>query len=256
MKNRLYIFCVGVFLLLTTNTYAQDPLWKAGYFQELSNSYLETASGRAKTVEEARNKAASEIIRKRDLATGASATVVNGQITTSGELVVKSRILDEYVEHLSNGDYVVYILTQTAKHPDNPYEPVYVTDEYPFSARAFVPGMEQLHKGQKTKGVLFIAGEVACVGGIIVAESMRASYVNLLGSTHNVKILATYTDNANMWQNVRNICIGAAAAVYIWNIIDASATKGARYVKVGNTEMVFAPYASPNQFGLALNINF
>lgn len=250
------ILLLGFAVLAYQILFAQSPQWKSGFFKELDNSYIETASGRARTIDEARNKAASEIIRKRDMATGASAKVVGGQVTVSGDVVVKSRVLDEYVERNNDGDYTVYLLTQTAKHPDNTFESVTVTDQYPFSARSFLPGMEQIHKGQKTKGVMFIVGELAFVGGIVAAESLRSSNVNLIPSTHNAQQRATYTDNANMWQNVRNGCIAAAAAIYVWNVIDAVTSKGARYVKVDGTTLAFTPYATPLSTGLALNINF
>lgn len=252
--KKLLLFSMA--LMVSHIILAQAPQWKSGYFKELNSTYIETASGTAKTIDAARNKAAAEIIRKRDMATGASATIVDGKITTSGELVVKSRVLDEYIERTSNGDYTVYILAQTAKNPSYEYEQVSITDEYPFSARAFVPGMEQIHKGQKTKGILFIAGEAACIGGIVVAESMRSSYVNLIGSTHDARKRATYTDNANTWSNVRTGFIAAAAAVYVWNIIDAVTSKGGRYVKVDNTSFALVPYTTPSFTGLTLNINF
>lgn len=103
---------------------------------------------------------------------------------------------------------------------------------------------------------MFIVGEVAFVGGIVAAESMRASNVNLISSTHNAQQRANYTDNANMWQNVRNGCIAAAAALYIWNIIDATTTKGARYVNVDGMSFALMPYATPQITGLALNVKF
>jgi hypothetical protein len=34
----------------------------------------------------------------------------------------------------------------------------YLTGSHPFTPRVFIPGMAQLHKGSKTKGVLFIVG--------------------------------------------------------------------------------------------------
>lgn len=99
-------------------------------------------------------------------------------------------------------------------------------------------------------------GLLACVGGIVAAESMRASYVNLIPSTHNAQQRKTYTDNANLWGNVRNGCIAVAAAVYVWNVVDAITSKGARYAKQGSTGLALTPYASSDQFGLALSFNF
>jgi hypothetical protein len=249
-----HLFAFVAAVVVASVSFAQSPQWKSGYFKELENTYLETASGTAKTIGEARDKAASEIVRKRDLATGASAKVVNGQVTTSGSLKVKSRIVDEYVERNSQGEYTVYILAQTAKHPGNPYEQVSVTDEYPFSARCFVPGMQQLYKGQKVKGIAFIGAEVLAVGGIIVSESMRADYSGKAAVERNASRKTALVDNANTMQNVRNICIGAAAAVYIWNVVDAIVSKGGKRVVLADASLV--PYASPDGFGLAFNYRF
>lgn len=249
-----HLFAFVAAVVVASVSFAQSPQWKSGYFKELENTYLETASGTAKTIDEARDKAASEIVRKRDLATGASAKVVNGQVTTSGSLKVKSRIVDEYVERNSQGEYTVYILAQTAKHPGNPYEQVSVTDEYPFSARCFVPGMQQLYKGQKVKGIAFIGAEVLAVGGIIVSESMRADYSGKAAVERNASRKTALVDNANTMQNVRNICIGAAAAVYIWNVVDAIVSKGGKRVVLADATLT--PYATTEGFGLAFNYRF
>lgn len=254
------ILTVVLFCGVTVRAQSLRPKWLNSGLSDLCFSYVEVVSGDASTVNDARDKAASVIVQRRNLAAGAEVTVkvVNGQITSSGsqDMIVSARILDEYVEELDYGGWRVYLLVQTLKHPQYSFESVVVTDDYPFSARTFVPGMEQMYKGQKTKGLLFIVGEVVCVGGIIASESMRASNVNLINSTHNAQQRATYTDNANMWQNVRNGFIGAAAAVYVWNVVDALVSKGTRYVKTGDAALTLAPYATMETVGLALNINF
>lgn len=260
--GKLRLLLLVAVLLFGTTAMAQSvpPKWKSAGLTDLTFSYVEVVSADASTVNEARDKAASAIVQRRNLAAGAEVTVrvVDGKITSTGsqEMIVSARILDEYVEELDYGGYRVYLLVQTLKHPQYSFEPITVTDEYPFSARAFVPGMEQLYKGQTTKGVLFIAGELACVGGIVAAEGMRSSYVNLIAGTHNAQQRRTYTNNANMWDNIRNGCIAAAVAVYVWNVVDAVTSKGARYAKQGSTGLSLAPYAASDQFGLALNISF
>lgn len=60
-----------------------------------------------------------------------------------------------------------------------------LTGRYPFSARVFVPGMAQLHKGSTGKGLFFIIGEATCVGGIVATECMRSSYDSKIKSTHD-----------------------------------------------------------------------
>lgn len=240
----------------TVQAQSLPPKWLNSGLTDLRFSYVEVVSGDASTVNAARDKAAQSIVQRRNLAVGSEVTVrvVNGQITATGsqDMIVAARILDEYVEELEYGGWRVYLLVQTLKHPQYSFENVTVTDNYPFSARAFVPGMEQLYKGQKTKGLLFIVGEVACVGGIVASEGMRANYENLIYSTHNAQQRATYTDNANMWQNVRNGCIAAVAVVYVWNVVDALTSKGARRMET----LVLAPYATTMSTGLALSFNF
>lgn len=250
------ITLIWVFVLVSLEITAQVPQWKSGYFKELDNSYIETASGVGKTIDEARDKAASEIIRKRDMATGASARVVNGQVTTSGELMVKSRVLDEYTEQLSTGEYRVYLLTQTAKHPSNSYEPVSVSDEYPFSARCFVPGMQQLYKGQRAKGIAFIAAEAACIGGIVLSQALKASYTSKMNSTHNSQQKQDYSNRANAWNAAGYGFIAGAVVFYAWNIIDGIVSPGRPTIKYNDNILTFVPAASPDFMGMSLTLTF
>ena len=264
-SNTLTRHCGSIFRLALTlvllyggaaSAQSVPPKWLNSGLTDLRFSYVEVVSGDASTVNAARDMAAAAIVQRRNLAAGAEVTVhvVNGQITSSGsqDMIVSARILDEYIEELEYGGWRVYLLVQTLKHPQYSFENLTVTDQYPFSARAFVPGMEQLYKGQKTKGLLFIAGEAACVGGIVAAESMRSNYVNLINSTHNAQQRATYITNANNWTNIRNGCIAATAAVYVWNVVDALVSKGARHVET----LALVPYATPESTGLTLCFNF
>lgn len=255
MKKILFI-CISLLSCQVMLAQSQEPTWKSGYRKELKNSEIQNASGVGSSIDEARRKAVNQIIFKRGIATG-SPVVISGQdiVIKDDTMVVKSRILDEYIER-KNGSVTVHLLAQTAKHfgSDFVFEPVSVTDEYPFSLRCFVPGMQQLYKGQKTKGLFFIVGEAACVGGIVLAEGLRANNASLINSTHDVKKKATYTDRANSWTDVRNGCIAAAAIVYVWNVVDAAISKGARHVVIN--QIAFTPYATTESAGFALNINF
>ena len=176
-------------------------------------------------------------------------------VSAGHELIVKARIIDEYVAHTTNG-YTVYLLVQTAKNPTYEYETVSVTDKYPFSPRAFVPGMAQLHKGSNVKGIMFITGEIVAVGGIVVAESLRAAYNSKFATTHNTSVRKAYASKANNMASVRNVCIAGAVAVYAWNVIDGIVAKGKSHIEIGGIDMRVAPYASTQSAGLALNLNF
>jgi len=226
----------------------KKPAWVDEPFTSYPYSYIDVTTATGYSEDEARNKAAQSIIVKRSLATGTRMTVkvINGEFVVTGEdkLTVKPLILDEYREQIRQGEYRVSLLVQTPRNPGENYtiEPVHVSDKYPFSARVFVPGMAQLHKGSTGKGICFIVGEVLLVGGIVVCEGLRASYESKISTTHNAADRARYIDNASTMENARNIAIAGAAAAYLWNVIDGIVAKGKKHVVVGNTRLGFAPY--------------
>ena len=236
------------------------PFWANGYFQEVQNSYIEVVSAFSYDVETARNKAAAVAVSRRNLATGAEMNVQvrNGSIEVNGEdqLIVKSRIIDEYVEYITGMGYRVYLLVQTAKNPSYDFEPVNVTDKYPFSMRAFVPGMAQIHKGSTGKGIAFISAEVVMVGGVVAFECMRSYYDGKIGTTHNSDAVQAYMNNARMMSGLRNGFIAGAIAVYVWNVIDGIVAKGDRHIMVGEAACRISPYVVPDSGGIMLTLNF
>lgn len=242
----------------TASAQSQKPRWLNDGLHDLTYSYVEVVTGEASSVAEAQDNAALAIVQQRNLAAGANVKVhvENGKITTTGDqkMVVAARIIDKYVEELGYGGYRVYLLVQTLKRLNFDFDKVSVTSDYPFSARCLVPGMQQLYKGQKVKGIAFIGAEVLAVGGIIVSESMRADYSGKAAVERNASRKTALVDNANTMQNVRNICIGAAAAVYIWNVVDAIVSKGGKRVVLADATLT--PYATTDGFGLAFNYRF
>lgn len=236
------------------------PEWADGYFRELSNSYIEVVSANGTDRALARDRAARLVVERRNMASGGEYNVhVNGQtvvVTGNGSLTVKSRVLDEYAEHRGDGDWMVYLLVQTAKNPTYDYESVSVSDRYPLSYKTFIPGMSQIDKGQTTKGLIIIGAEVAMVGGIVAFEGLRSSYDSKISTTHNAKQKADYIDRTDTYATLRNICIAGAAAVYVWNIVDAIVSKGPRRVHLGDASIQTAPFVSPDGVGLAMNIRF
>lgn len=262
MKHIVILLC-GVLSMpfMAGQLLAQErPTWVNGFFTERPNSYVEVVSAVGYSEENARKKAAQIIVERRSLATGQQThiSIHNGNIQVDGSdaLTVKSRIIDQYTERLGAGEYRVNLLVQTAKNPEYQYEPVSVTNKYKFSPRVFVPGMAQIHKGQTTRGALFIAGEVAAVGGIIVFEGLRSSYNSKIGRTHNANEIQTYINKADNMRNIRNGFIAGAVAIYAWNIIDGIVAKGKKHVVVGNTNFAFTPYADPMSQGMLVSVTF
>ena len=264
MKRLAYmLIAIALFPLATMGqSYSQKekPFWADGYFREMKNSYLEVVHAFGYNLKSARDQAVKEVISRRSMATGTSASVSisNNDISVKAghELIVKARIIEEYAMDNVDGGYIVYLLVQTAKNPIYEYETVNVTNEYPFSSRVFVPGMAQLHKGSSTKGLLFIASEVVSVAGIVVSECLRTSYNSKYSSTHNVSARRDYASKADNMANIRNVCIAGAVAVYAWNVIDGIVAKGKRHIDVNDTYMRVSPYASMQSAGLTLSYRF
>ncbi|NDV59254.1 hypothetical protein [Bacteroides sp. 519] len=237
------------------------PAWIGGdYPKNNSNSYFVVVYGVGETHTIAYDAAIRRLKTDRSLATGMSVQVLEGDklnnVQSQNDLIVKARVEDEYWEKY-NGEYAVYLLCQIAKKPTNDLSDVKVTDTYGFSPRVFIPGMAQLHKGSTGKGIFFIASEALLVGGIVVSESLRASYDSKIYSTHDANDRLDYIDKADTMENVRNGLIAGAAAVYIWNVIDGIVAKGKkRGIALGSANLKVSPYATPNAGGFALVLNF
>lgn len=243
-----------------SESYGEKPEWAGGYFKEMPNSYVEVVSAFGYDLKEAREKAASEVIRRRSLAAGTEAKVmITGDaltVSSNHNIIVKARIIDEYIHYTSDG-YTVYLLVQTAKNPAYQYEPVAVSTEYPFTAKVFVPGMAQIHKGSVTKGTLFISGECVFVAGIVVGQLLAANYYSKSQmEKNNAQAYKTYITRTNSAVLVRNVSIAGAAAVYLWNVIDGVVAKGNKHVVIGSTALAVTPYADPYSAGVALNFTF
>lgn len=173
-------------------------------------------------------------------------------ITVYGERV------DEYYEIYEEGGirffklYTLYAVSNVGKRAV--FDDFNLTTKYGFSVRALIPGWAQMYKGSTAKGLTILAAEVAAIGGIIFTENERASYESKMRSQPNfAKQYKTKMDN---FETARNCCIGAAAAIYVYNLIDAVVAPGARRVVVKPRNLHLAPVASKNFSGVTLSYNF
>ena len=260
MRNLLFLMCFVPLSLMGRNTpESERPQWTDGFFKDLQSSYLEVIRASGYNYPEAKNNAVNEAIRTRGLATGSDATVSikenDIEVSYNKNLIVKSRIVDEYIEHTSTG-YTVFLLIQTAKNPTLSFDPVSITNKYPFTPRVFVPGMSQIYKGSNFKGYTIISAEVLSLGGIVAGQVMENHYMNKASSTHVGSQKQTYIDNANNWKIVRNASIATAVAIYVWNIIDGIAADGRKHVFTGSESLAVVPYADVESVGLSLSLLF
>lgn len=175
------------------------------------------------------------------------------------QLNIVCRVIDEYWEKENSG-YKIHILYTVADR--NIYggsydDEIMVTAKYGAAGLlSVIPGVGQFCKGTNAKGIAVVAGEVAAVTGILLCENTRASYKKKV--FEQPKYAAIYNSRMDTWETARNLCIGAAGVVYVVNLIDALATKGANRVVVKKKKIdpSLRPYASAYGYGLGLALSF
>lgn len=122
---------------------------------------------------------------------------------------------------------------------------------------SLIPGTGQIYKGSTIKGICLLSGVAALGLGALLCENTRSDYKNKMKEQPD--FAKNYNTKANNYETARNILIGAAAAVYVYNLIDAAAAKGARRVLVKKSRgggLSFSPAISFDGAGVALTYNF
>lgn len=158
------------------------------------------------------------------------AETVTSAKSKENEIFVEN--IDEYWTKDNNGNYYLtklYAISELDRRPL--FDNVELTTKYGLSGlwrSAIVPGWGQFYKGSNLKGGLILGGTVGLIAGIIYTDSQRSNYVNKIGKTHDADIKKAYATKRDHFTTGRNICIGALAALYIYNLIDAVVAPGAR----------------------------
>lgn len=182
------------------------------------------------------------------------------------DLLVKYRKIDEFRETViySNGVEMqrCHILYAVANDPyaSTLFDDITFSRQYGVKglALSIIPGVGQLYKGQKIKGLCIMGGEVALLSGVLTFENMRNNYRKKTGQTQNVDHIRTYSNKADNYATLRNICIGGAAALYIYNLVDAWVSPGAKrmFVKNNKNKFTFHPIQSTDIQGASIAYNF
>ena len=221
----------------------------------------ETVSAAASSLDAARGKCLSELIASSGLANGIVAVSDyrtkehisqvwnNGKLTeriehdgttstsaTSGETKLSVQNIAEYWTRDRSGMYYMTKLYAKSELNTVPlFDNVELTTKY--GARglwrsAIIPGWGQFHKGANLKGGLILGGAAVLAAGIVFTENQRTDYVRRINQIHDVNLMRSYQTKRDHFATARNICIGAAAALYVYNLIDAIATPGAQRIVV------------------------
>lgn len=283
MLNKLYFLVPMVLMSFNMTASAQHrasdrikPKWLHALPVPSNSSFVYiTQSASAGTLRDAKQECFSELVAAAGLEKGIT-TKVDYKSSEQERLVwhndkkneyVESRflvnstiqgkpvtlhalVIDEYEERKNDGK--IYLTTLYARSQIDAipsFDNITVTDNY--GARglwrsAIIPGWGQFHKGANLKGGLILGGCAALAAGIVFTENQRSDYVRKIGKTHSAELKRTYATKRDHFATGRNICIGAIAALYVYNLIDAVAAPGARRIVVhprsgGRGTYAFAP---------------
>lgn len=188
-----------------------------------------------------------------------SGTSFNMMAIVEGNPVnVVAKIIDEYQE-VENGREFYYFLCAVGnpKASSVSFDKVQITDKYGTKGlwrSAVCPGWGQMYKGSKGKGLAILGTEVAALGGVVAFESMRSSYVTKMHK--QPQFAQQYASKASNCKNIRNGFIAGAAAVYVYNLIDAIAAPGSRWLKTTGNGFAFYPSATDDFMGLTVAYQF
>ena len=244
--------------------------------------------GRGQTLEAAQADCFAQLAQNEDLKSTVDVSVdrnlskevdqqrVNGvfteEIHTQGQIVFEvkgkqvaltANLIDQYWELVAVGGVTEYRCRRLYAVAVSPTLPP-LFDHVSFSCKygmrgmlrsLVIPGWGQMYKGSIVKGISILSAEAVAVSGILVSENLRASYVKKM--KEQPQFLKTYNAKADNWENIRNGFIGVAAAIYVYNLVDALVTDGAkRTIDKKNTAFKFVPVAFENGVGLSAVYEF
>ena len=153
-------------------------------------------------------------------------------------VTVRCEVVDEYWTK-ERGLYHIKVLYAVV---DPRYAGMRINDYISTSARpgawgllSIIPGGAQMYKGDIAKGSFFLTTGIAATGGIVLCEATRQAYAAKM--VQQPQYALQYSTRANNWETGRNVCVGVAAGLWLWNLIDAFTAKGARRVVVNGQSL-------------------
>jgi len=284
--NKQKLFLLFSFLLcLHCSVFAGKPRWVGNTPKEMNGTYrfIEVIAY-GNTIENARMNALQQLAQDEQLRRAVMVNIESGQLTdvqqhyTNGNLTenidnrltvnmkvsgqeyrLQAQLVDEYVASYYNGKTQLHVLYMVAVNNSPQFDRAYLTTDYGImpAVMSVIPGVGQFYKGNIVKGGILM-GSVASLGiGALLCENQRSSYRNKINQ--NPEFAQQYSTKASNWQTGRNICLGAAAAIWVYNIIDAATSKGARKVIVKQRrggDFSISPVISPMANGITLSYRF
>ena len=288
------LFLLGIVtpeVIAQTMSDKQEPNWMKKIPSQTNETFkYETVSSFGDSLNDAREKCFAILMANSGLANGVVIVVNNnssetinkiynnGKLTEeirydgmtsinskSSEVSLQVLTIDEYWEYSPNLGYYLTVLYAKSKNNEKAmFDEVEITKSYGMRGiwrSAIIPGWGQFYKGSKIKGAVFLGGTAALAGGIIFSENKRTTYNRNIAESYNSELKRYYANKSSTMSNARNICIGGAVALYIYNLIDAAVAPGAKRIKVTKSKVArhhfsVSPTIKQNMTGMALTYNF
>lgn len=262
--------------------------WVDGDLPPQSNNsyYFKVVTGEGSTLSDARERAFESLILNlanqqgvqitsksiTELKTESSASDYSESEKTSHVVKIDREGLktafyqnDEYWEKVKEKsgttEYRFWALYSVAKNPsDYNFEKIQFTTQYgavPVLKSLIVPGWGQMHKLQKRKGVYILSGQLGSLVGLVTAYGFNQMYNDKANETRDIDLRRTYLNSADNSNLAVNVFAVLAAAIYVYNVVDVSSSKGGRrYAGSNSNRLSFYPYYDTNRFSLNFAYRF
>lgn len=271
--RKVHLTILALLMLVPTLAFAQKPKWVNNTPRELNSTYrfVEVVST-GSSIESARMSRLHQLALNEKVASAAKVAISSGTLTTiedvyteqgvtgkqtdksfinvkvdDEEYTLQARLVDEYLSGMEHGMVQLHSLYMVAVC-DNPiFDHAGLSTSYGVTPllMSIVPGAGQWYKGSKAKGAMFLGGTAALAGSMVYCQSRITNSRNLAAQTYNPEHLRIYSRRISNFSTARNVCIGAAAALYVWNLVDAVVAPGARRIVV-RPAMNFGGYSLEN----------
>ena len=170
--------------------------------------------------------------------------------------------IDEYFEETKdlNGNviYRTWQLYVTGSSANESVPKINYTNKYGMNDAGFksliVPGWGQFYKKKSGKGLLFLIGTAGSLGGFLYANNEHSNNMNRSRETNDLVLKKEFVAKAGDFTTLKNITLGAAVGLWIWNVIDATSTPGA--TKYAQNKPIKLNLVSDQNTSLALNIKY
>ncbi|MCX6169995.1 MAG: DUF5683 domain-containing protein [Ignavibacteriales bacterium] len=234
-----FTFYENIFPQVRPNWIQNPPLQSSGYgtfyYKVASAEDIDAASARISAIATALYEGALKIGLFVNLDEIKSAIKKKGIPGASVDIKLPINIVCDYTESLfTKRGYKVWVLCQVAERGNIDPNFENFNDCYPttlitgFNAlwrSIVVPGWGQLYKNDSFKGISFMVGSIGGLAGGLILKQLSIDATNKALSARTQAVRDFYNNESKNYDTYSKISLITAAALYIWNVIDAVAVK-------------------------------